>query len=78
MINALNGFLVSIDQNSLIINVNGMEFFVEISTQAASYFSSLSRDKEVRVLFYLVLKIALNEIALTSFKLYLELVLNKH
>ena len=50
MINALNGFLVSIDQNSLIINVNGMEFFVEISTQAASYFSSLSRDKEVRVL----------------------------
>ena len=42
MINALNGFLVSIDQNSLIINVNGMEFFVEISTQAASYFSSLS------------------------------------
>ena len=27
-----------------------MNFFVEISTQAASYFSSLSRDKEVRVL----------------------------
>lgn len=50
MINALNGFLVSIDQNSLVINVSGVEFYVEISTQAASYFSSLNRDKEVRVL----------------------------
>ena len=42
MINALNGFLVSIDQNSLVINVSGVEFYVEISTQAASYFSSFS------------------------------------
>ena len=31
MINALNGRIVSVDQNSLIINVGGVEFYVEIS-----------------------------------------------
>ncbi|MGN0907392.1 MAG: Holliday junction branch migration protein RuvA [Bullifex sp.] len=50
MINALNGRIVSVDQNSLIINVGGVEFFVEISTQAASYFSSLSKNEDQRVL----------------------------
>ena len=50
MINALNGRIVSVDQNSLIINVGGVEFYVEISGQAASYFSTLSKNEDQRVL----------------------------
>ena len=40
MINALNGTIVEVSHNSVIVNVNGVEYYAEISTNAASYFSS--------------------------------------
>ena len=49
MINALNGTIVEVSHNSVIVNVNGVEYYAEISTNAASYFSSHLKE-QVRVL----------------------------
>ena len=49
MINALNGTIVEVSHNSVIVNVNGVEYYAEFSTNAASYFSSHLKE-QVRVL----------------------------
>lgn len=49
MINALNGTIVEVSHNSVIVNVNGVEYYAEISTNAASYFSNHLKE-QVRVL----------------------------
>lgn len=49
MINALNGKIVEVTHNSVIVDVNGVEYYAEVSTNAASYFSS-HRNEKVRVL----------------------------
>ncbi len=50
MINALNGRIVQVTQNSVVVDVNGVEYYAEISTHAASFFSSHQKDAKVRVL----------------------------
>jgi len=56
LINALNGKLVQVSEKSLVINVSGVEYFLEISTTAASYYSSLPKEQDVRVIATLVVR----------------------
>ncbi len=50
MINALNGKIVQVTQNSVVVDVQGVEYYTEVSTQAASYFSAHQKEEKVRVL----------------------------
>lgn len=56
MINALNGKLVKVNPHDLVINVGGMEFFLEVSTNASAFFSTMLNESEVRVLAVLVVR----------------------
>ncbi|MBR1919209.1 MAG: Holliday junction branch migration protein RuvA [Spirochaetales bacterium] len=50
MINALNGRIVQVTQNSVVVDVMGVEYYAEVSTHAASHFSAHQKDEKVRVL----------------------------
>lgn len=53
MINAVRGKIVEINQNSIVVLAgNSVEYFLEVSSNTASYYSSLSKEdrEEVRVL----------------------------
>lgn len=50
MIHALNGKIVSSDAKSIVVNVQGVEFFCEVSSQSAAYFAAHMNDSSVRVL----------------------------
>ncbi len=56
MINALNGKLVQVGAHSIIINTSGVEYYVEVSTQCASFFSTKMSEDSVRLLTTLVVR----------------------
>ena len=50
MINAVNGTVVSADGNSLVINVSGVEFWLDVSSKCSAHFASSIGKGPVRVL----------------------------
>ena len=56
MINALRGKIVNVSEQELILDVGGVEYILSISARAAEYYYSLSKDEEVRVLTYFIVR----------------------
>ena len=50
MINALNGVITECGENNIVINVSGVEFYLETSGKCSSFFSTRINKEPVRVL----------------------------
>ena len=56
MINALKGKIVSVSEQDLILDVNGVEYILLISQRSAEQFLNMDKNEEVRVLTHFIVR----------------------